>query len=452
MRLTRRCAAVSPGGAYEPPVKGLEEQRVKAFPNDFLWGTSQSGHQIEGENFNSDWWPWEQRPGRIADGSISKEAAGHWDRFEQDLDLARDLGHSSFLFSLEWARLQPSPGEFDAESIVHYRRVFEAVRTRGLEAICVMQHVTVPRWFADNRGWHHPSAPEVFEVYAARVAEEFASLCRWWIPIREPIHWCTMAYIERRWPPASRNLLEARRCIHNMARAHARAYRALHEQRSDVLVGTGIHARSFEPLDPDSAWDIRTARRERRRCNRLWLDALTTGRWPLQRNREQAVENVLDFIGVAYYGSETIRFSVSKPLRLFGERIGPENGARGPMRYVSDPAGLRSVLGDLARYDRPLLITANGIGTDDDTVRCAYLLDNVRAVRDAIGDGVDIRGYQFRSFLDGFEWDVGYAERYGLVHVDRKTLTRTPNASALLFKELCRRGTISAGTIARFLA
>ena len=87
---------------------------MKPFPVNFLWGTSQSGHTVEGGNFASDWWRWEQRPGHIADGSISKQCSGHFDRFREDFDLARDLGHKSILISLEWSRIEPEAGGFDS--------------------------------------------------------------------------------------------------------------------------------------------------------------------------------------------------------------------------------------------------------------------------------------------------------------------------------------------------
>ena len=423
---------------------------MKPFPAEFLWGTSQSGHQIEGQNFCSDWWRWEQRPGRIADGSISKEAADHTSRFEQDFALAQDLGHNAYLFSLEWARIQPSPGEFSEDAIERYKCEFEAMRARKLEPICALQHVTVPSWFADRYGWHHAMAPDLFQVYAERVAREFAALCRWWIPVREPMHWCTMAFIERSWPPASRNFDRARRALVNMARAHARAYRALHEARPDARVGTGVHMRLFTPLDAESAWDVRTARREERRCNEIWLNALTTGRWPSPVGRHEEITNAVDFIGAAYYGRETLRFSLLQPLRIFAQRTNPEGRPQKRIQYASDPEGLRHVLHELARYGLPVLVSANGIATDDDENRCRYLLEHVRALREALDGGVDVRGYFFRSLLDGFEWDAGYSERYGLVHVGRKTLTRTPNPSALLYKELCETGTISAGAIAKY--
>ena len=443
--------AQAPSGAAGPHhTRDIREALVKPFPSEFLWGTAQSGHQIEGENFNSDWWRWEQRPGRIADGAISKEAAQHWTRFESDLDLARDLGHRAFLFSLEWARIQPAPDRFDDAALEHYRDVFEALHARHLEPICVMQHVTTPRWFAERYGWRHKKAPDLFAAYAHRIAHEFSPLCRWWIPLREPMHWVTMSYVLRRWPPASARIEYGRLALMNMARAHARAYDALHRAREDALVGPAIHARRFTALDPHSAWDVRTQRREHRRCNHLLLKALTTGKWPLHLDCDREVLGKLDFIGVAYYGIETVRFALTRPLRLFAQLTDTQGRALNRIHCAPDPGGFRAVVQELTRYRLPILVTANGLPTDDDRERSHYLLDHVSALRHAMSSGADVRGYCVRSLLDGFEWDAGYSQRFGLVHVDHRTQARTPNPSALLYKELCRTGTISDGAVARF--
>lgn len=423
---------------------------MKPFPDDFLWGTSQSGHPIEGGNFESDWWRWEQRPGRIADGSNSKEASSHWKKYEQDLDLAKELGHNAFLFSLEWSRIQPEYKRFDEDALDHYHRVFEAIHRRNLEPICVMQHVTLPRWFARQFGWHHKRAPELFRTYAERIAQIFAPSCKWWIPIREPMHWITMAYSMRTRPPASRNIGRARWAIIHIARAHAHAYRALHEARPDCLVGPAIHARHFAPLDPHSPWDVRTARREANRCNRIYLNALATGRWPLGLRHDNAIKDTFDFIGLAYYGRETIRFSSTSPLGNFAQLTGPQGERLRGLEYTPHAPGLKALLHEISRYKRPILITANGLATANDAQRCRYLADHAAQLRESLEEGIDLRGYCVRSLLDGFEWEAGYSKRYGLVHVDRATQARTPNPSALLYKELCTTGSISPGSISRY--
>lgn len=401
----------------------------------FLWGTSQSGHSVEGGNFASDWWRWEQRPGRIAGRETSREAADFRNRFPRDIALAQDLGHNAFLFSIEWARVQPEPGEFDTEALAYYGALFQALRAHRLEPVCVLQHVTLPRWFAEGGGWRRETCVREFSAYVARVAGEFASVCRWWIPIREPMHWITMSCIEGRWPGPPRGLLDAPACLEHMVEAHVEARGLIQSQRGDALVGAAVHARRFLPSDANSPWDVRTQRRESHRCNRRFL---------------REIGDAFDFIGLAYYGREHVRFSWSRPDRLFARLTDGAGKAIDGPRFEPDAAGLFEVIQKFERYGKPILVTANGLATEDDDVRCAYLIEHAAALQRAVDAGLPVRGYFHRSLLDGFEWERGHTERYGLVHVDRATQSRTPNPSAFLFRELCRTGTISAGAIARF--
>ena len=401
----------------------------------FLWGTSQSGHSIEGENFASDWWHWEQRPGRIVGGATSQVAADFFHRYPKDLELARDLGHNAFLFSIEWARIQPEPETFDAKALAYYADVFEALAKNRLEPVCVLHHVTAPRWFANAGGWRREEAVAEFRAYVEQVATAFVPHCRYWIPIREPMHWITMTCIERRWPGPRMLLLDAVASLEHLTAAHIAAFRAIHTRRDDALVGASVHARRFLPADANSPWDHRTQIRETRRCNARFLND---------------VDGAFDFIALAYYGREYVRFAPTRPGRLFAALTDP-NGRRidGP-HYEPDADGLVETVESFQRFGKPILIAANGIATEDDTERCKYLVEHARAIEQIRASGAPLIGYLHRSLLDGFEWDAGFSSRYGLVHVVHETQSRTPHPSAFLFRELCRTGTMSPGAIARY--
>ncbi len=426
---------------------GESKHLMAAFPRDFLWGTAQSGHSIEGANFASDWWRWEQRAGRVAGHATSEEAAHFLEHYLKDLDLARELGHNAFLFSLEWARIQPEPDTFDESAIEIYRGLFEALRKRNLEALCVLDHVTLPRWFAVRFGWHHADAPARFQVYADRVIGEFAPLCRWWIPIREPEHWISMACHEARWPGPARGWLRAGACRRNLARAHATAYNSLHAAREDAMVGASVLARRFFPADPNSPWDTRACLREAERCNHAFLRAVTTGEGP--RGIDRRLANTADFIGISYYGREHLRFAPLSPRTRFARLCDANGRLIDAPDFAPDADGLTETLRDMSAYKLPLLVAANGLGAEDDAARCQFLTDHAAALRRARDEGVDLRGYLHRALLDGFEWHEGYAKPYGLVHVSHPHQTRSPKPSAALFRELCRTGTISSGVSRR---
>jgi beta-glucosidase len=248
------------------------------------------------------------------------------------------------------------------------------------------------------------------------------------------MHWITMACIERRWPGPPRRFFDAVASFEHLTAAHIAAYRAIHTRRDDARVGAGIHARHFLPADENSPWDHRAQLRESRRCNKRFL---------------RDVEGAYDFVSLAYYGREYVRFAPLRPDRLFA-RLSDANGRAitGPL-YEPDAEGLVETVERFAKAGKPILLTS-GIATNDDTERCKYIVDHARAIERLRKSGAPLMGYLHRSLLDGFEWDAGYTRRYGLVHVDRDTQSRTPNPSAFLFRELCRTGTMGAGAIARY--
>jgi beta-glucosidase len=182
------------------------------------------------------------------------------------------------------------------------------------------------------------------------------------------------------------------------------------------------------------------------------LRALHHRQWRLPGSVPSNIEGTFDFIGVSYTGSETVRFTPWHPRRLFVQYTDSEGLEVSPESCEPHAEGLHSLLHEMSGYGVPLLVTGNGIATDDDAQRCAYLREHVQAVQRACEEGLDIRGFLYRSLLDGFEWTEGYLPRYGLVHVDRGTCARTPNPSAYFFKDICEAGELRDGAIKQFCA
>lgn len=426
---------------------------MASFPEGFLWGATVSAHQVEGGNYANDWWRWEQRPGRIRDGSNSQVAADHFQRFAADLELARKLGLRSLFLSVEWSRIQPDSESFDEAAIAHYTGVLDAMIARDIEPVCVLHHAANPGWFGERRGWLNPKAPEFFACYAARMAAVLGSKCRWWIPLYEPMHTLRKAYLEGQWPPGLRNPIAAiARALPHMQRAHDAAYDAIHAQRPDAMVGVALRGAAGTPEDPDRSWDWRAAQIQTA-WPTVFLNSLgrlvTEGLRPRRAARGARVRP-LDFLGVSYYGKQMVRFSPLRLPQLFVERTHLDMEPAAAELHNSCATAFRDVLSAMAGYNLPILITGNGVATEDDRQRCSYLLDHVSVVQRCLEEGVDVRGYFHRAFLDGFEWTRGYSARYGLVHVTRETLARTPNPSAYLYKEICETNAVNSGAIARF--
>jgi beta-glucosidase len=399
----------------------------RLFPAAFRWGATLLAHAVEGADFNSDWWRWEQRPGRIAGGGTSEIAADHWRRRNDDYALARKLGLNALLLSLSWPRLQPAPGDFDASAIQEYRAALETLQGAGIEPFCILNDVALPAWFAREGAWANEKAVAQFRRYAARMASALGKYCRHWIPLFEPAHQLEMSFHRGLWPGGENRRL-AKKSRQIISLAHQAARETIIEAVPEAVTGIALRGVGARPEDPYSPWDLRVARALERRERSDMLDAMAVH---------------CDFIGVSFYGAGAIQFTPLRPGRGFYKNTEPED-------TQPDTALLQEVLAEAAAYAKPIYITGNGLSTENDDARCAFLLDQLAALGDAIAAGIPLQGYFHHALLDGFEWEKGYTARYGLVHVDRTTLARTPNPSAYLFKDIAESGGFRPGTLARF--
>src|SRR5262245_49771432 len=153
------------------------------FPTGFLWGAATSGHQVEGNNRWNDWWEWEQA-GRLP--HKSGEACRHYDLYERDFDMARSWSQNAHRFSIEWSRIEPEKGYWNAEATAHYRNVIQALRERGLEPLVTLHHFTNPRWLAKSGGWLRRDAPQLFARYVEYVARHIGQNVTYWLTVNEP--------------------------------------------------------------------------------------------------------------------------------------------------------------------------------------------------------------------------------------------------------------------------
>ncbi len=419
----------------------MEMSRAIEFPKGFLWGAATAAHQVEGGNRNNDWWEWEHRGGKIADGTTSEIACDQYNRYEEDFDLARELGHNAHRLSLEWSRIEPQQGVFSSEALAHYRRVLEALRERDIEPLVTLHHFTNPLWLSRTGGWENPEVVEYFTRYAKVVASELGELVRFWNTINEPSVYAYEGYVEGIWPPGSKSLRSAAIVMTNMLRAHALAYHIIHETSPGrgSSVGIAKHIRLLDPLRPRHVCDRALARLGDFILNQWFLDAVDTGRlaWPLGMGQKvQLLAATHDFIGLNYYTREMIRFNLLKPHMLFMENMNRPGCATNDLGWELYPEGLHRVLMWLKRYGKPIYITENGIAAADDSLRRAYLRDHLTQIHRAVSEGADVRGYFHWSLLDNFEWAEGLTPRFGLVAVDYETQKRSPRPSARVYAQI----------------
>jgi len=377
----------------------------RAFPDGFSWGTATAAHQIEGGNTNNDWWEFEHAPGSVCAES-SGDCCDSWNRWQEDADLVAALGLDNYRFSVEWSRIEPAEGEFSRAALAHYRRQCEGLRERGIDPVVTFHHFTTPRWLAARGGWETGETVTRFGRFCRVVAEELGDVIVRACTINEPNIVATMGWHAGLFPPGKTQKELSYRVGANLVAGHRAAADAIRSAAPGVPVGLTLSMTDYQ-LAPGGEEQLE---RIRRHAEDVFLDG-TDGD---------------DFLGVQVY------------TRM---RIGPDGWVGYEpgvpvldMGYEFYPQALGNCLRRAADYiggALPLLVTENGIGTNDDDQRIDYVRRALRGVLEVIAEGIDVRGYTYWSLLDNFEWAFGYRPRFGLVGVDRTTFARVRKPSAL---------------------
>jgi len=412
------------------------------FPDGFLWGSATASHQVEGGNTESDWAAWEQQPDRIVGGAKAGAAAMWWaGRAEEDLSRAAELGHNAHRMSLEWSRLEPSPGVYDLTAFERYREILAHARKLGLATSVTVDHFTLPKWAAASRSWHDPALIERFATFAAQSVRQLGDVVDMWATINEPNVLALLGYAYGRWPPGERGNRSFLRALANLLRAHALGYRAMKAERADASIGLVLSMPYFAPFRPTRT-DRAATRGQDWIFNGALLSTLQHGRLPpplsLTGTPIEHMVGAYDWIGLNYYGCYKVKFDATKPHRAFGIHVDDGNIKTATSDWgAPHPAGLVAQLERLSVLGVPLFVTENGIFDNEDRLRPRYLVDHVRAVYDAIAKGVDVRGYFHWSLIDNFEWAEGWSTRFGLIGLDVATQQRTVKRSAQLYARIC---------------
>ncbi|MCC7451133.1 MAG: family 1 glycosylhydrolase [Anaerolineae bacterium] len=393
------------------------------FPAGFLWGVAGAAHQIEGGNVNGDSWVLEHTLGSPYVES-SGDACDHYHRYADDIALIASLGFNTYRFSLEWARIEPAEGEFSSAALEHYRRMLAVCHDHNLTPIVTYQHMTAPRWFAAKGGWEVLSNAEAFARYCERATAHLGDLIGVGCTVNEPNLGLLLRELGHLPPddvllhaPYRRAAAQAvgsdqfsafPHCLPGAARdtflkAHRLAFDAIKAGPGDFPLGMTLSLADRQAAPGGEA--VRDAARHE--IDDVFLDAARDD----------------DFIGVQTY--TRTRYSADGVLppepgveqTQIGYEFWPE-ALEGTIRYATQYTGL------------PVIVTENGIGTDDDTRRIAFIRRALHGVYRCLQDGIDVRGYCYWSVFDNFEWALGYRPTFGLIAVDRATQTRHLKPSA----------------------
>ncbi len=424
------------------------------FPPDFKWGTATSSHQVEGNNTNNDWWAWEQVEGHIKEEHRSGLACNWWERAEEDFDRAAELGQNAHRLSVEWSRIEPEEGRFDEAALERYRAMLRGLRERGIEPMVTLHHFTNPLWLAEMGGWENPRVIPLFERYAARVVEALGEFCDLWCTINEPNVVVFLGYMEGIFPPGKQDLRAAMEAGRNLMRAHAAAYRRIHQLQPGARVGFAHNIRIFDPASPRSPLDRRVARWQDQAYNESFLAAVTRGRWllPLGLGWAFRLRNTLDWVGLNYYTRDVVAFDRRMARQLFGRNFHHEDAELLDGGYGEFyPEGMGRTLRRLARLGLPIYVTENGIPDSDDDQRPRYILTHLHQVWRVLQGCHPVMGYYHWTLVDNFEWAEGWTLRFGLIELDPATQARTPRRSAYLYRDIIRANAITPQIIDEYV-
>jgi beta-glucosidase len=392
------------------------------FPTGFLWGAATSAHQIEGNNTNSDWWAWEKSVKRhdylIKKGKNPKDfesgiACDSYNRFEEDFELAEHLGHNAHRLGIEWARIEPEEGKYSEKELDHYEKVLRSAKAHNLTLFLTLHHFTSPLWFMKKGGFEKKENVACFVNFAQKVIQRFDQYVDFWITFNEPEGYTAVSYISGVWPPQKHNLLAAFKVARNITLAHS------------LLMQKARHITKKPFGMAHNMVDLTPTGRVTKWMHKFLFEKI---------NKFVFNETIdsCDFIGLNYY--------FHHHLEILGKRKhSHSHHEKTDVGWGIHPEGLERILLNLSKYKKPIYITENGLADASDSKREKFIRDHLFYMHKAIGQGADVRGYLHWSLMDNFEWEKGFAPRFGLIEIDRGSLLeRKARYSAIKYAEICR--------------
>lgn len=407
----------------------LDPAELKPLPKDFLWGVATAGHQWEGGDATSNWAAWE-RAGKVREQP--GKAANGWELYEQDLDLAKDMGLNAFRFSLEWARIEPREGHIDKAAVAKYHAILKAARERGLTPIVTLLHYAYPAWLdrkgpVGASGWESPAAIEAYARYVRFVAKEFGPEIKYYLTFNEPTVMVEAGYLVGMWPPGKADVPAFVRASRNVIRAHSRAYDVIHDHDPDAMVSFNNYAAAYQlSLDPSD--DAMPAP-----GGDWFLKAFVRALVPAELGPNGGRRMKMDYVAVDYYKRLTIPTQLIPP---------------SPSQWHVYPGGMADVLQRYYEvFKLPILVAENGLATDnakpraDGWTRDRYLAEHVAQVQAAVSRGVPVFGYTYWTLTDNYEWG-SFDDRFGLYRVECRTgdYRRIPTAAVDTYKRIVKAG------------
>ena len=442
------------------------------FRDDFVWGVASSAYQIEGKEAGdgSGRMIWDAfiEEGRIADRKNAEVTCDHMHRYPGDFKLMRLLSIKAYRFSVNWSRIIPEgTGRVNEKAITLYRNMIASMKENGITPYLTMYHWEFPQALQDRGGWLNEESIQWFGEYAKVIAENFSDICEYFITLNEPECFVGLGHLSGVHTPGKKmEYKETFQIAHNVLRAHGQAVINLRKYaKRPVKIGYAATCSMAYP-ESNKPEDIEAARKvlfcfynpiSNWTWNVAWFnDPVFLGKYPevgLEQFKEylpeiteedmKLIAQPLDFMGQNIYNGYIIRAGADgEP-----EFVPLPDGS--PKTAAGWPVNPECLYWDIKfiyeRYKLPIYITENGMSCHDivsadgqvhDPNRITFLDRYLSALQCAADEGVDIRGYFLWTFLDNFEWEKGFSERFGIVHVDFATQKRTAKDSAFWYQKV----------------
>lgn len=408
-----------------------------SFPKRFLWGAATAAHQVEGNTHNqwSVWelenakslaaaaeyhyhdlesWEWNETQAKDPTNYVSGELADHYGRYEEDFDILTKLNMNAFRFSVEWSRVEPEEGVWNAEAIEHYKQYVRALKKRNIEPVMTLFHFTLPVWFAERGGFTERKNTKFFTRFAEKIISELGMDIQYIITINEPEIYTFESYIQGHWPPMMQNKRLGWKVLKNLAYAHNQTAKLIHGMNRRYKVSIAKNSVYFYAGD-----DALLSRKAADIMQHFQDDYFL-----------KKVVKQCDFIGVNYYFSN----------RVYGYRTHNPDEKLSDLGWDLSPANIQQALERLhEKYHLPIMITENGLADSRDTYRKWWITHTIIAMQKAMANGVELIGYLHWSLIDNFEWDKGKWPRFGLIEIDYATQKRKARPSAVWFAGVIKK-------------
>jgi beta-glucosidase len=420
------------------------------FPASFAWGLTTLTYEVEGYAKTSTWYAWENQTnphnGQPFTRTRSGNAVAHAQNYKNDIQHMKELGITTYCFSIDWSRVEPEQGCFDETTLQHYVDFCDELISNNISITIILKDYCDPLWWGYLGGFEHEKNIYLFERYCLKIYQLLGDRVDRWITFWAPENYAVLGYLIGSTPPGIRNLHRAATVLKNELEAHVRVYKSIKNAHHGNNARIGIIKHMHE-LEPWHVWDRPSCYIADMLTNKSFYNFFSTGtfniRIPLPgksgawvTHHNAYAPKSLDFIGINYHSHgylKNIFHHVSNPSEIptdvAGMTVYPE-GLYSAIKNISDNI--------TKKLHIPIIITQNGVATRDESIRDLFIKRHIYAVSRAITDGYNVEGYYYYSFLDGFSWG-SYDTHFGLFSVDRSTMKRTLKPGAQYFCDIIKK-------------